>query len=70
MKPSLRPGQRVTVDLFGLGHPGSAGGAGGLEAATIVALGPGTLTVQVGNGADRREVTVGQARLRLSGAIR
>jgi hypothetical protein len=63
--PFLEVGQRIEVDVFGLHVPGLASGEA-QATGTVVALGPGVITVRLELG-DRHppEVTVSRGRLRL-----
>jgi hypothetical protein len=60
---SLHIGQTVNIDLFGLQLPGI--GAGQSQAkATVVALGPGVITVRVDLIGRPAEVTISPGRVR------
>ena len=62
--PHLRPGQRIEIDLFGLGRPGAALTTPEPVPATITGLGPGILTVRLeGPLASLGEITVGAGRI-------
>jgi hypothetical protein len=64
--PFLEVGQRIEIDVFGLHVPGLRPGAA--EAiGTVVALGPGIITVRLELLGDRHppEVTVSRGRVRL-----
>jgi hypothetical protein len=60
---SLHIGQTVNVDLFGLQLPGVSAGQSQAKA-TVVALGPGVITVRVDLIDRPREVTISPGRVR------
>jgi hypothetical protein len=64
--PFLEVGQKIEVDVFGLHVPGLRSGES-QAMGTVVALGPGIITVRLDSFGDRqpREVTVSRGRLRL-----
>jgi hypothetical protein len=63
--PFLEVGQKIEIDIFGLHLPGL--GSGEAQAmGTVVALGPGIITVQLElNERQSQEVTVSRGRVRL-----
>jgi hypothetical protein len=64
--PFLEVGQKIEVDVFGLHVPGLRSGEA-QAMGTVVALGPGVITVRLECLGDRQspEVTVSRGRLRL-----
>ena len=64
--PFLEVGQRIEIDVFGLQVPGLRSGEA-QATGTVVALGPGIITVRLELLGDRQppEVTVSRGRLRL-----
>ena len=63
--PFLEVGQKIEIDVFGLNVPGLRSSDSEVMG-TVVALGPGVITVQVEvNEFQWQEVTVSRGRLRL-----
>jgi hypothetical protein len=63
--PFLEVGQKIEIDVFGLQVPGLSSGED-QAIGTVVALGPGIITVQLElSGRSRPEVTVSRGRVRL-----
>jgi hypothetical protein len=62
--PFLEVGQRIEIDVFGLQVPGLSSGEA-QAVGTVVALGPGIITVQVQvSERQHHEVTVSRGRVR------
>ena len=59
----FQPGQRVNVDVFGLGSPGSSLIGGGTIRGTVVGLAPGTVIVRLDDHAGRADIAVGPSRI-------
>lgn len=60
----VKPGQRVNVDVFGLGLPGAALCRAGVLPGTIIGVAPGALIVRLdGVAGSTAEVTVGRSRV-------
>lgn len=56
-------GQKVEVDVFGLGAPGGAKFNAGAVPGTVVSVAPGSITVKLDIAPHGHEVTVGPVRV-------
>jgi hypothetical protein len=64
----FQPGQKVNVDVFGLGRPGSALASVGLIGGTVVELAPGTVIVRLDSSSGGPlEIAVGPRRVSRAG---